>query len=163
MKVRQLLQFPRKKSGVEIAGNNSCSDADLDDYIKKSTTQGLIKNDGTIDSTIYAPASYCDYSTTEHVVGTWVDGNTLYEKTISNEQLTTGFNYFNLTENIDNLIYCEGHAFNASINLWVPLNMTNLTQYSRLYYQKSVNRLVLESAFDLAGYVGTITIRYTKA
>ena len=73
---------------------------DLSNYIQKSNTSGLVKNDGTIDTTVYAALSNFDYSQNEINTGAkWVDGKTIYKKTY----VLGNFTYNNTYQKIGDL------------------------------------------------------------
>ena len=97
------------------------------------------------------------YSTDEHVVGTWIDGSTIYQKTyISNTeiQITTSSSGNNLSSLIDNLsdikyvIDCFGT--NESANGFMTL-VADKTSNGFIVYPSIGNSLK------------TLTLRYTKS
>lgn len=50
-----------------------------------------------------------DYSTTEHVVGTWIDGKPLYEKTVDMGSFSTGYGQY--PHNIADIDYIISYQF----------------------------------------------------
>ena len=100
-----------------------------------------------------------NYSTTEQVVGTWIDGKTLYEKTIS----TGAFSLDNLTtmhtiltdSNIDLIISITGMVMEAGIIYAVPESGL------RIKYN-SPNLIAEKYAGSWVVTEGYVTIRYTK-
>lgn len=94
------------------------------------------------------------YSTTEQVVGTWIDGSTIYEKTFTELSLTAGTSWTDTgilmaDYSIDRLIGCEARdtkqIFPAAVGTWD--NDTKIAIY--LFVQ---NRTI-----------NSLTIRYTKS
>ena len=62
------------------------------------------------------------YSTTEKVIGTWIDGKPLYEKTLSVASVSVGSNTKNHgISNIDNVIVCYGRCKYNNLNEMLPL------------------------------------------
>lgn len=116
-------------------------------------------------------SSLHSYSTTEQIVGTWIDGSDVWERTINIEETTTHGNTsftIDIETNIDILI--EYSLMYRDIALqngrWNPLD--NVT--AQIGYDMYNNRLYLESNGTLKGEFGgnsgvvTIcgVIRYTK-
>lgn len=73
------------------------------------------------------------YSTTEHIIGKWIDGSTLYEKTIEVAQPLTAGGDNLIPININNfgkLINVHGSATCAGIpNLLIPMMSSSLISY----------------------------------
>ena len=111
------------------------------------------------------------YSTDEQIVGTWIDGSTVYEKTVvSTSELTRGTtNQIELgTTNVKDFVSVEGFASYGSNNSYIPLP-----------YGDRANSNICITTITKSGtaniYIGTdytspstvnlviITIRYTKS
>ena len=106
------------------------------------------------------------YSTDERVVGTWIDGSTLYEKTLEVNTFTYGGSNWNeITHNISNFgtcVECVGQIVNTqdSRQYSIPTvrvagNGTGVTigvDSTKIYY---INNWIQNAT-------GSITIRYTK-
>ena len=93
---------------------------DLSNYIQKSNTSGLVKNDGTIDTTNYQPIlGYYDFIVGNKIVkksyNLKIDGNTtlVYSPQMSGSNLR--FLWFNIPTAPSNLRY-NGHSVLAFCN-----------------------------------------------
>lgn len=145
------------------------------------------KDNGTIyfvtdTSSSILPASSKTYTTTEQVVGTWVDGKPLYQKTIdigalpdtSIKQVDTGLG----NNVIDNIIYINGFSKKTSDgNYFRPLpyvyggtanDVTGLNTIQRLtegiWIQKGTSNYEINiiTGYDRTVESGYVTLRYTK-
>lgn len=97
--------------------------------VSEGTKIGSIKvNNNTTD--LYAPqGGSSSYSTDEHVVGTWIDGSPLYEKTIA----------------VDNIII--GYKPSEQIQTIIPHGITNFKEavslkYSSPFFNKTGSNVV---------------------
>lgn len=99
------------------------------------------------------------YSTTEHVIGTWIDGSPIYEKTFAVTSVPVGEGWVSVgtVSGIDLLLDAEV-GLKSSLN---DYNYANLTVDVRF----SDNAICVYN--DLGGTLGTVsggvTVRYTKA
>ena len=111
-----------------------------------------------------------DYSTTEQVVGTWIDGSTLYEKsfyatgTFSNGtqySVDTGI----LHDDLGEIVESNGNMFSTDVIL--PLNFyLSANEYTRMFIAvgttgQNVSVEIYSKSFNFTKYI--ITIRYTKS
>ena len=105
------------------------------------------------------------YSTTEHKIGTWVDGSDLYERTIN---ITTGSftatqdmdisNYIDNTEVVHESIGVFNYTYQG-VNYSTPIN----GRETEIVYWNGVYKLRLNfGSGSLDGMDAYITIRYTK-
>lgn len=107
-----------------------------------------------------------EYSTTEKIVGTWVDGKTLYQKTISCGALPNN-TVKSVAHNISNLnkvIEISGYSVNpnASPKTYTPINVSN--QYWSIYTSVTPTNIQILTNSDLSGQTETyVTIKYTKS
>ena len=101
------------------------------------------------------------YLTEEHIVGTWVDGKTIYEKTIAVTQGSSETSY-PAPSNIDKIWFVPDASFMVSSTSNVANIGYFVTQSDRVqaYYQHSDNTIRVPSSWSGSGY---ITIRYTKS
>lgn len=100
------------------------------------------------------------YSTTEHVVGTWIDGSAIYEQTFQKTvACDTNVVVINQTDipNLATIISAEG-------NLGVmPLNFYNTNNYKTFtHFMNNVVNCYVKSSSDNS-VSATITLRYTKS
>lgn len=104
------------------------------------------------------------YSTEEKVIGTWIDGKTLYEKTIYiNTGSTADTDVVVANLNIDNIEYLkikDGSIF--SNNNWWDVNFYySNTIYAATYIRPEENAIKGKYGSYILG-TGYITINYTK-
>ena len=120
------------------------------------------------------PASveyYHNYSTTEHVVGTWVDGSFIYEKTYTDSftQSATVLDIDISNDNIDTILACEGLLKSSPEEstqqmVVVPYGTTNYIYIVLISNVDGHIRLQRQQA-HFYGYTPTVwvTIRYLKS
>lgn len=105
-------------------------------------------------------ASGHNYSTTEQIVGTWIDGKTIYEKTITamNVRVNTS-DWQNLEQinDIDTLISTEG-----TITILFNGQQTGIGQYFNVSVNSSGYVRFFCSAWNTNDANVYVTIRYTK-
>jgi hypothetical protein len=135
---------------------------------------------GTVDPTMEyfitdgIPSSveyYHNYSTTEHIVGKWIDGSIIYEKTYTND-FVQGSTYVDIdvsNENIDTIFSCEGilkASPEESIQqmVTIPYGATNLVYINIVSTHDGYIRITRQQG-HFYGYTPTvwITIRYSKS
>ena len=119
---------------------------------------------GIRDRVSDAEKNFNKYSTTEEVVGTWIDGKPIYRKTFNNISVTSSeYSVIPIATGltIDNLINISGYLVNNG--RWVvTLNSVDI-QYAnmvRVSYDKQTSSLEL-AAQNWTG-TATVTIEYTK-
>ena len=126
-------------------------------YTKTTDTAGSGKY-----TTLGAPAVH--YSSDEQVIGTWVDGKTLYQKTISCGALpaATDKRVAHGISNLDYVVEAKGWAQAPGVNytsVMFPNNST--TQQVTLIIDPS--DIILRDMADRSNYTKTyVTIQYTK-
>ena len=99
------------------------------------------------------------YSTTEHVIGTWIDGSTLYERTIfTNPTWSNNSTTITLTNEICKNI--EGGVCDANGENLIPFGYASPNEYVR-HYQAS-NAISIYNSFTSSRSYVQITIQYTK-
>lgn len=106
------------------------------------------------------------YSTTEHIVGTWIDGSTLYEKSFSVtspvENVPT--NIIEITSlSVDDVVSLEG-VINAVSNA-IYIGNTDWRMWTRMNWE-STNKDYIACNITNASYASqplVVTIRYTKS
>lgn len=103
------------------------------------------------------------YSTTEQEIGTWVDGSTLYEKTIDIGELpnnTTKSVAHNIS-NLSTVVYLLGFASNSSVTL--PLPVPHPDNVNAININADATNINIATGRDRRAYSGYVTIRYTKS
>ena len=111
-----------------------------------------------------------DYSTDEKVVGTWIDGSTLYQKTLqitmptANESIiATGIASGNHARIIDGFIEQTGSSGNNYTFPLLFLNGSPLTMNVLVQVTVDASKLYVWSNFDKTdGKTAYVTIQYTK-
>jgi len=103
------------------------------------------------------------YSTTEHIIGTWLTGKPIYSKTINfgalpnNSQKSVAHNI----SNIDKIINYKGIAYSGTtfrtLPACSPLNQT----YNIDLYVDTTNIYIITGS-NRTGYTSYVTIEYTK-
>ena len=106
------------------------------------------------------------YSTEEHIIGKWIDGSVLYEKTVDCGTLPNATNKV-VAHGISNL-YCvvgiEGVAVdpaNSKTFKNLPFPVASGTGAISYYVDDTYVRITTSN--DQRGYNGYVTIRYTKS
>lgn len=111
------------------------------------------------------------YSTTEQVIGTWIDGKPLYEKTVTFGTVPAGsVNYlidFTILT-VDNLINidCIAYSSNSYFRLPVPLLQSEALfaewGINMQAFDKSTGKLRIDTGSSRTLSGGYVTIKYTK-
>ena len=98
-----------------------------------------------------------DYSTDEMIIGTWIDGKPVYQKTIScNATLTSGMSWATIVSDVSDLNVDQiVGGFMTD-----KYSATSTTMMQGLYIQ--VNNNALKVFSQGGGHVSNITIQYTK-
>ena len=102
-----------------------------------------------------------NYSTTEHEVGTWIDGKTIYSKTIAVEQDNQGDHYYNCPTGIDKIWFDPMGSFMVSSGgdvVYLGYFVGNNDRFVA-HYDHTNNRIDVHGSWAGSGY---ITILYTK-
>ena len=103
-----------------------------------------------------------DYSTIEHVVGMWIDGSDLYEKTINCGAIpnaTSSTTPHGIT-NLDKVVEIRGvgiNSFYASLPLPYEDDTNRVTIYTT-----TTDMVIVTTTGGLTSYNAYVTIRYTK-
>lgn len=103
------------------------------------------------------------YSTDERVVGTWIDGSTLYEKIITitsfpPKDQSTFINH-NIT-NINEIVYLDCTCFTGSVYQKIP----NVWEGSMMNLAANTTGIAIQATRDTSGYnKAYCIIRYTKS
>lgn len=138
------------------------TDVDVTQVVSTGTKIATITVDN-VPTDIYAPSVSQDYSTTEHVVGKWIDGVTdVYEITL-NPTISTGYNTLNHgISNLDKVISITGIcAFSGTT--FIPLPYVAPSQYMVLIGNVTSTTYIIETGSDLSNLSDCyVTIRYTK-
>lgn len=118
-----------------------------------------------------SPSAMHDYSTDEHAVGTWIDGSTVYEKTVVHEFETYGANIsVNIPANNVDLIVSVNIVYNKTKNgIYIVEPSWDSGSREHEFYINNITDTdivtkfsIKEGAFNTWGKYAYITIRYTK-
>ena len=100
-----------------------------------------------------------NYSTDEHIVGTWIDGSILYEKTIDCGALPNNGTK-NVAHNISNLGNIISITGFGTGNTNIPLPWISTANQCTVYVRGT--NIVIVDNDNLSAYNGYVTLRYTK-
>lgn len=102
------------------------------------------------------------YSTEEHVVGRWIDGYAIYEKTFIDTVGESGEdNTIQLPEGTKDIIDIEAMFNNGNVYVQAPIHTQNASEYMYTYVIGGVYHFTHNVA-AWAGRNMVVTIRYTK-
>lgn len=106
-----------------------------------------------------------DYSTTEHIVGTWIDGKPVYQKTIDCGSLpnNTAKDVAHGISNIKKVVKISGAAYTSSGTV-IAISLPNASTASATVEIKFVGENInIKTIQDMHGFdVSYITLQYTK-
>lgn len=130
------------------------------DQLSANEKQGIIEITDEAGNGVYH-----EYSTTEQIVGKWVDGSTLYEKSYTVAQLPAVQDNVDISYNITNLgevVSLSGIMINSTSHISIMLPYTVSSEYSVLLtaYETYI-RIGVNS--DRSAFKAIVTIRYTKS
>ena len=152
-------------------GGGSSTLSGLSDVTLTTPTSGqVLKFDGSkwVNGTGGGSSGH-DYSSTEQVIGTWIDGKTLYEKTISfTTASTSGYTQQDLglsSSDIDTIFVQSGFvAKGDNVATWgAYASSVNPEQCIGFLYRNSTN-ISFDYRVGSAYFAGSssLTVRYTK-
>lgn len=103
-----------------------------------------------------------EYSTTEKIVGTWVDGKPLYQKTFQvTTPNTTGYFANTIISNLETCIKLS-FACKNSDDVWITANPSYYTNIVLLYDSNGIKILYVDNPTWIYNKTAYITIQYTK-
>ena len=122
------------------------------------------KNTDTANTVKYGTGN--DYSTDEQIIGTWINGEKLYQKTVSCGALlnATPKTINHSISNIAKVIDCHGYCYTSSYESQLSLPFVKASDISKQIGLK-VDKTSIEIATgtDRSSYIESyVTIRYTK-
>ena len=108
------------------------------------------------------------YSTDEQVVGTWIDGSTIYEKTIVEKNIsyqTSSTDYIlDTISNVDEVVEITGTITNSAKTIKHELPYINDTSKSTaVRFDVPSGNILLRSSDTWSSLDVIVTIRYTKS
>lgn len=107
-----------------------------------------------------------NYSTDEHIIGTWVDGSTLYEKTVNfgtlpnNAGKYTAHGILNLSE----IVGIEAVGIRSDRTFPLPNSGANSSEaaYGMRMFVDKTSGIYIATGQDMTDTIGYVTLRYTK-
>lgn len=102
-----------------------------------------------------------EYSTTETIVGKWIDGKPIYRKVFYNDNWTDDFSYDANALNIDEVTSLKAMWIRAGNCFEAPYAGAG-GFYSTLYYNTSSKKINFEANVSHAGATNRTIIEYTK-
>lgn len=134
-------------------------------YVRYLTLQYTKTTDTAGSGTWTTTGEYAHhYSTSEKVVGTWIDGKPLYEKCIDGGTLpnNTSKSIAHGISNLGDVIECKGWARNGSDRHVIPIVNSANANYQVGFYINDTNIIVADN-YNYSGYTTSyFIIRYTK-
>lgn len=104
------------------------------------------------------------YSTEEQVIGTWIDGKPLYQKTVNCGALpnATTKNIAHGISNLNHVINYKGWCYNIN-GIDAPLLFVDKTAvgHNIAIYSNKTN-IIIETGIDRSDWNGFVTLQYTK-
>lgn len=146
---------------------NDKADADLSNVGAGSITTSLLSSGAVTSDKIDWSTMPGNYSLNEIDTGyTWIDGKTIYKKTISTGAMPNNTNKL-VTHNIANLyrvIRIEGYAYNPSIPRHQALPMVSSGGSGQVSVSVGTTQIELVAGGDRSAYTESyVTLYYTKS
>ena len=102
------------------------------------------------------------YSTTEQVIGTWIDGKPLYRKTIPvNITTTSRVSYNHNITNIESIWVDMSASYYTNETIFLPFGYQTQGFYTEAYVNSTSIAIDITSSFWVSG-TAYITLKYTK-
>ena len=119
-----------------------------------------------VGQTIYAipsGGSVHTYSQTEQIVGTWIDGKTIYENTYHADVSSSTSGSVQLPNNTDKVIRIEGFVVQITTDNEVMVNFCNdSTDKANVYYRLSDKTVQIRTGTSYGKGQYYLTVQYTK-
>ena len=147
------------------------SQADLTDLIEVSSVDGnsstgyTSKKESLSTVANLVASKIIKYSTTEQIVGKWIDDSDIYQKTIYFGNLPNS-GLAQIAHNITNIgraIEIGGIGYNSTTNLSIPIPYVNTSVENQLACYIDGTYLYVNTAGNLSQYEAYITIKYLKS
>ena len=124
-----------------------------------------IKYTKTTDSAVDI-GSDTDYSTTEKIVGTWIDGKPIWQKTVDCGALpnNTTKSIAHGISNLDYVIDCRGYSLNPTSNARLPIPYVSTSSSSKgISIALTDTEIQIGTDYNRSAYTSTyVTLQYTK-
>ena len=117
---------------------------------------------GIRDRVSDAEKNFNKYSTTEEVVGTWIDGKPLYRKVVKGNITATDQTLFVVNANIDTMVFISGYDCPDG-TYYFPFNYAQTgSTYKSIFYKKDTDTIEFRSNSYNPGEVYVVVLEYTK-
>ena len=149
------------RNGIEYSGGSS-SWSSIEDKPFETLGDGLIVDENGILSAVGGSGGAGSgnvYSTEEQVIGTWIDGKTMYQKTIVLDIPNGSGTLSNVIPPFESICNIEMHSINTEHYVF-PGEWDN-GQYCRILIKTDTKELYY-TASGYTPYKAYITVRYTK-
>ena len=106
-----------------------------------------------------------EYSLKEKMIGYWIDGKPLYEKTVECGALpnATAKNVAHGISNIDTIIKLDAFGYRSSDGVIIPIPLATHTGENQINVYASRTFIEIYTANDRSSYSESyVTLRYTK-
>ena len=118
---------------------------------------------GIRDKVSDAEKNFNKYSTTEEVVGTWIDKKPLYRKVVKGNITATDQTLFVVNANIDTMVFISGYDCPDG-TYYFPFNYAQTgSTYKSIFYKKDTDTIEFRSNSYNPGEVYVVVLEYTKA
>lgn len=105
------------------------------------------------------------YSTEEHIIGKWIDGSTLYEKTVNCGALpnTTMKTVLHGISNLDHFVSISGIAYDSTVAIPLPRAYSDSNPIYSIDVYANKTEIRINIASNQSSITSSyITLRYTK-
>ena len=117
---------------------------------------------GIRDKVSDAEKNFNKYSTTEEVVGTWIDKKPLYRKVVKGNITATDQTLFVVNANIDTMVFISGYDCPDG-TYYFPFNYAQTgSTYKSIFYKKDTDTIEFRSNSYNPGEVYVVVLEYTK-
>ena len=117
---------------------------------------------GIRDKVSDAEKNFNKYSTTEEVIGTWIDGKPLYRKVVKGNITATDQTLFVVNANIDTMVFISGYDCPDG-TYYFPFNYAQTgSTYKSIFYKKDTDTIEFRSNSYNPGEVYVVVLEYTK-
>ena len=106
------------------------------------------------------------YSTDERIVGTWIDGSEIYERTYNCGKLPNASQITKATDvtNINQIIEIKGIAIASTTSLPIPYaELSTAETKNTITISSTKTTITIKTEANLSPYTAYVTLRYTKA
>lgn len=147
----------------ELTQASTINDSDLIPIVQSDETKSITKEDLIADTKALIDRN-STYSTTEQIVGTWIDGKPIYRvvKNIgnlpNNGRKEVSFSGIIPTGVVCTKIYGITERISQSVTDY--LNLKDVC--SLLMYRATTNILYVDTSEDRSNYTGYVVLEYTK-